>query len=102
MMSYNLKDGQYNSNSAQQRKSSLANVVKGQDPDIVCLQELGTSTDYSHFKADAFASECNNRSYGSYQQGTTAVMWDSALYTNLTGGVIDCTIAVADGGDSYT
>ena len=98
LLSYNLKDGDYNGKSALSRKSALANVVKGQEPEIVCLQELGDANDFYHFTVSSFASACNNTTYAYHQAGTTAVMWDSALYTMLESGYVDCTVS---GGDGY-
>ena len=103
LLSYNLKDGDYNGDSAQDRKSSLANVVKGQDADIVCLQELGSSKDSYHFTlSNDFASRCNNKSYAYQQAGRTGIMWDSTIYTKVSNGSVDCTISAGDGGDGYS
>ena len=100
LLSYNLKDGDYNGKSAVSRKSSLASVVKGQEPEIVCLQELGEANDFYHFTASSFASACNNTTYAYHQAGTTAVMWNSSLYTKLESGYVDC--SVSSGGDGYS
>lgn len=99
VMSYNLKDGDYNGDSAVSRKSALASIVKNNANGIVCLQELGDANDLYHFNAQSFVSACNN-GYEYYQAGTTAVMWNPALYTKLAQGSVDCT--VADGGDGYS
>lgn len=99
LLSYNLKDGEYNGESALSRKSGLANVVKGQEPEIVCLQELGDADDFYHFTVSSFAFACDNTTYAYHQAGTTAVMWDSALYTLEESGYVDCTVS---GGDGYS
>ena len=95
-----MKDGDYNGKSAKSRLNSLADVVKGQEAEIVCLQELGDANDWSHFKVDTFAAKVGSK-YGYYQAGSTAVMWDTTLYTMLETGYVDCTVATANGGDGY-
>ena len=94
-----MKDGDYNGKSAASRKSALANVVKGQDQEIVCLQELGDTSDFYHFNAKSFVSSLDNN-YSYYQAGTTAVIWNSNLYEKVDEGYVDCT--VSSGGDGYS
>ncbi len=75
--------------------------MKGQESDIVCLQELGTETDWSHFDAESFVSALGN-GYEYHQAGTTAVLWNPSLYTALETGNVDCTISAENGGDGYS
>ena len=102
-MSYNLKDGSYTAGGYEQtvndRKVGLAKTIALKNPEIVCLQE---SNDLS---ASTLASSCasnGTRTYSTYQQHHTAVMWDPALFTKLANGSVDCTVPEGEGGDGYT
>ncbi len=102
LMSYNIKDGEYNNKGAETRKTSLANNVKNQNPDIVCVQEVRSSNDSYHITASNFASACSGtRTYTSYQTSNTAVLWDSSLYTKVSGGTANTDVPQANGGDKW-
>ena len=99
VMSYNLKDGAWLNQSATQRKVGLAKTIALKNPEIVCVQEA------NQLSASVLASACasnGTRTYSTYQVHHTAVMWDSSLYTKLTGGSVDCTVPTSNGGDGYT